>query len=66
MTLEKFVSRYSNLCLRGLEKTSFFLLKKLGLSADKNGALIAGLKKWHKEIIIVLLVVELNISERSV
>jgi len=44
----------------------FFLLKKLGLSADKNGALIAGLKKWHKEIIIVLLVVELNISERSV
>ena len=66
MTLKKFVSRYSN-CNGGLEKTSFFfLLKKLGLSADKNGALIAGLKKWHKEIIIVLLVVELNISERSV
>ena len=66
MTLEKFVSRYSN-CNGGLEKTSFFSSQKVGfLSADKNGALIAGLKKWHKEIIIVLLVVELNISERSV
>ena len=52
----------------GVRKNFFFflLLKKLGLSADKNGALIAGLKKWHKEILIVLLVVELNISERSV
>ena len=35
----------------GVRKNFFFLLlKKLGLSADKNGALIAGLKKWHKEI----------------
>ena len=65
MTLKKFVSRYSN-CNGGLEKTSFFSSQKVGFKCWQNLALIAGLKKWHIEIIIVLLVVELNISERSV